>query len=463
MSINISFGGVNIRRPGAYAIVDTANMVPVTLGAMRGLAVVGGLDESAVLAPGRVYAFTSPSEARKALKQGEVLEVMNTAWQHGADLIYVAGVNKATAANLTLKDSTAVTPEDVLKLTARDYGTGGNGIEVEVTASELVITKGNDEETYTLGTKTFEELAAEINASSKLVNAEALAIGTLPLAVIAKTNLSGGGAGGATTDSDWDDALALLETEFVDGIIPVTTSEAIQAKVDAHVQSMSSVNNRRRRRAFYGHDVGASVEDIKSLAASLAGERALLATPCPLIADSTGNKVAKPSYFTAAAIAGVWAGQEPQEPVTYKPVKFSGLEVQYKATEIVDLLDAHVCVVEVVRNGGYRIVQGVTTSPSADLTMSELSVSTLKDIMSDSLERFFESKYVGQAGVRGIEVTIYNDLVSMLEQFITSGWIAGYVSDSVKVTKNGTAFSLEWQGTPTLPINNFLITTNLTL
>lgn len=458
MAINITFGGATIRRPGAYAIVDTTNMVPVTLGAMRGLAFVGELDEGATLEPGRVYAFTDPSEARKALKQGDTLDAMNVAWQHGADLIYVSGVNKSTAASITLKDGTTT---DLMKLTSKIYGTDGNAITVTVTATDLTIALGAASEVYKLETKSMAELSAEINGASKLVISGVIAAGTL--GVLSTTNLSGGGAGPDVTDTDWQDAIDLLETEFLDGVIPVSTEAAIQAKVDAHVQAMSSVKNRRRRRGFYGHAVGASVDDILASAMAISDERALLASPCPLIADSTGNKVAKPSYFTAAAAAGIWAGQDPQEPITYKLVKFSGLEVQYKANEIETLLGGHVCVVEVVRNVGYRIVQGCTTDSSADLTKNELSVSTLKDMMSGNLETYFENKYVGKAGVAGIEVTIYNDLVSMLELFIKNNWISGYVADSVQVRKSGTAFYLEWEGTPTLPINNFLITTNLSL
>ncbi|MNI75467.1 hypothetical protein D3C73_1316210 [compost metagenome] len=112
---------------------------------------------------------------------------------------------------------------------------------------------------------------------------------------------------------------------------------------------------------------------------------------------------------------------------------------------------------------GFRIVQGVTLSANDDLTQSELSVSTLKDDMSANLESYFETKYVGTPAVNGIEVTIYNDLVSLIQGFQKNGWISGFVADSIKVTRNGTVFELEWEGIPTLPINNFLITSHFRL
>jgi hypothetical protein len=83
--------------------------------------------------------------------------------------------------------------------------------------------------------------------------------------------------------------------------------------------------------------------------------------------------------------------------------------------------------------------------------------------MSQNIRSYFEDKYVGQAGVAGIQITIYNDLVSLVEGFKKLGWISDYVKGSVQVVQNGTAFTLDWEGTPTLPINNFLITSHFTL
>ncbi len=268
----------------------------------------------------------------------------------------------------------------------------------------------------------------------------------------------------APTDATWQTAIDLLGYEFVDGLVPVTAEQAIQLKVDAHITNMSTVINRKRRRAFYGHNVGSAVEDIISIQESIPAERGMMASPCPKVFGADGNTVTKPSYYLASAYAGTWAGQPPQEPITYKYVSgFAGFEKNYTSVEIGQLLDGHVAPVEYVKNKGYRIVQGVTMSPSEDLTKAELSVSTLKDVMSDNLESYFEEKYVGKAGVPGIEVTIYNDFISMLEGFITNQWITGYVAESVKVTRNGTAFTLDWEGQPTLPINNFFITSHFTL
>ena len=361
MSINLSFGGANITRPGAYSTVDTSNMTVVSIGGFKVLAVVGVPNATNTCQVGVVADFNDPIIAAAAIGVSEALDLMKICWAHGADLIKFSPV--------------------------------------------------------------------------------------------AQTAL----------DADWQAAIDALQNQGVDGILVASNAAAVNAKVLAHCVLMSSVLNRRERRAFLGHASGLAVSAITALQAALSNELVVIATPAPYYYDSNGNQVVKPSEYLAAAYAGIWAGQESKVPITYKYVNLPGLEKIYNGTEITTLLAAHIAPTEYVRNKGYRIVQGVTASPSADLTTCELSVSTLKVDMSVTIRDTLEEKYVGQAGVAGIEITIYNDVVTLIEGFKKSGYISGYVPDSISVVKSGTSFIVQWEGSPTLPINNFLITSHLTL
>lgn len=364
--MGISFGGQQIRRPGAYSMVDTSGMTPISLGSFNVLAYVGVANNA--LAPlnlEEVRYYNSPKLASVDIVDGDLLENMRVAWGHGADLIAVSFVKP-------------------------------------------------------------------------------------------------GASGAVPTDEEWQKAIDRLETEFVDAIIPVTTEPAIQSKVDAHISLMSNVTNRKERRGFYGHKAGLTATEVKALAPALASGRAMIASPAVLV-TSGGVTAPKDSVLLASAYAGTWAGKEAQDPITYDYVKFAGLEKMYTALEIGDLLEAGIAVTEFVKNKGYRIVQGITTSASADLTEKELSVATLKDVMSRNLREILEEKHVGKAGVAGIQVTIYNDVISILEKFIKNGWITDYVRDSVEVIQDATSFIVDWEGKPTLPINNFLITSHFTL
>jgi len=368
MSINISFGGASIKRPGSYSTVDTSNMIPISLGAFNVLAAIGVASPSSTVSPGTVVYFNSPADAKAALGSNALLDHMNIAWAHGADLIGVSVV----------------------------------AVDDEVTP-------------------------------------------VVP------------------TDVQWQAAIDLLEKEFIDGIILATDTAAIQTKVQTHITAMSTTKSRRERRAFYGHTTGLATSAVVALQTAINTEYAMLATPGVYYPDATGAQVLQSSTYLAAAYAGMWAGQNPEEPLTYKYVRFSNIEKIYSDTDIETLLESGIAPVEVVRGKGYRIVQGVTCSTSEDLTQNELSVSTLKVTMSRNLRDFFEEKYIGKAGVANIEISMYADAIAMIEGFLKLGWISSYIKESVRITKYGTQFSLDWEGSPTLPINNFLITSHFTL
>lgn len=281
--------------------------------------------------------------------------------------------------------------------------------------------------------------------------------------LIAVAVVVGTGTQGALQDTDWDTAINLLETETIHGIVPVTTSGAVQTKFVAHNASMSSVINRKERRGFYGHATGLTVAATKAAKTAISTERGVFASPGVYVPTAEGREL-KPSTYLAAAYAGLWAKGEPQDPLTYQYVQFDGLEKKYMYPEVTELLEAGIAVTEFVEGKGLRIVQGVTTvTGSQDLTKIELSVSYIKDLTSQVLRDTLEERYVGKAGVAGIEVSILNDAGTIISKFKENGWISDYDPASIKLERSGTAFEIEWLGKPTLPINNFLIRSRFTL
>lgn len=458
MPINISFAGARIARTGAFSTVDTDGMVPITLGAFNVLAFVGTMDAASTIEPRKAVYFNDPALARKALKRGEYLEAVETAWGHTADLIAFVRVDTATQATGAIAD--------VFDVKAKDFGTSGNDItydvDVDVESGEVTMNfaRGEDLEQFTIvsGAKN-EEIARTVSRQSRFVTLVAKKEGAIE-APLELTNLTGGAGGGPVTDEDWQNAIDVLSTEDVQGIVPVTAEPAIIAKVDAHITNMSSVKNRKERRGFYGHKKGAPIAEIISLKTMVNNQRALIATPAPYTFGESGELELRDSVLTAAAIAGLWSSKEPQDPVTYDYVKFPELEKRYDSVEIEQLLAGGITPVEFVRNKGNRIVQGITTYTGPDLSQAELSVSTLKDVMSINIREHLEEKYVGKAGVKGIDITIKNDAVTLIGKFEKAGWISGYDPESVKVRRDGTAFWVDWVGYPTLPINNFLITSH---
>lgn len=364
----ITFGGQQIRRPGAYSVVDSSRMTPSSIGSFKVLAFLGvapNAKEEVEVAKPYFYNAQTIKQAQEELGDGFLIDALKTAWKHGADLITVVLAGKS---------------EDV-----------------------------------------------------------------------------------PPTDSEWQTAIDVLEQEFIDGIVLCATDLPVITKLNDHCMLMSDVINRKERRAFYGQEVGATKEDIMHVTEVIDTERGTLAYPAVYEFQPDGTKMLRSSILLASAYAGLWAVKGAEDPLTYDYVKFAGVEKRLSYTEIGDLIDAGIMVVEEVKGKGIRIVQAVTMSSSEDLTYKELSVSTLKDMMSKELRDTLGEKHVGKAGIQGIEITVYNDAITIIEGFLKKNWISGYVKDSVKVVKNATTFTVEWEGQPTLPINTFLITSHFTL
>lgn len=474
MAINISFGGANIKRPGAYSTVDTANMFPASAGGFKVLAYVG-------IVPGLIAQVETATVVGAVTTAGNATVIVTALGMPNSPKVVSVPVAASDTATLVAGKIITALQADVnvggfftvsgtgatVVLTSKATALNDNSMNISVANGTCVgLTNALTSVTTTAGgtsgtpVGTVSYFNNPVVANTQIAPCELLDLMQLGWAhgadLIAVSPVAFAGA-----DTDWQNAIDLLGVEAIDGIVIASTAQAIQVKVDAHCTLMSSIKNRRERRAFYGHATGLTVSAITALQSAVNNELAMMASPGMYVFDATGAKVLKASNYLASAYAGLWAGRASQDPITYKYVKCVGLEKIYTGDDIETLLAGHIAPTEYVRNKGFRVVQGVTCSASIDLTMQELSVSSIKVEMSQTLRGYFEDKYVGKAGVDGIEVTMYNDLVSMLEGFKTAGLITAYTD--AKVTKSGTAFILDWAGKPTLPINNFLMTTHLSL
>lgn len=476
MPINISFGGANIKRPGAFSVVDSANMVPMSSGGFKNLACIG-------IVPGLVAQIETATVVGTISTAGNVTVIVTA--------LGMPSSPKTISVPVLLGDTALLVGPKIVSALQADTDVAGYFTVSGTGATVILTAKSTRLHDASLNISVANGTCAGLTNALTSVNTLAGGTSGTPVGSVsyfndptfAKAKIApcelldlmliewGHGAdligvspvASAGQDADWQNAIDILTVEPIDGICLASVASAIQAKVDTHCTLMSSVKNRRERRGFYGHTTGLSVSAITALQTSLNSELAQIASPEPYVFDSTGTKVLKPSNYLASAYAGIWASQESQEPITFKYVKFPGLGKIYSGDEIEELLAGHIAPTEYVRNEGFRIVQGVTCSASADLTMQELSVSSVKVEMSQSNRSYFEKKYVGKAGVAGIEVTIYNDYITQIGLFIKKGLITDCVWDTVKVLKSGTSFIMEAEMVPTLPINNFLFTSHLSL
>ncbi len=469
--MSVFFGGRQIIKPGAYSQVDVEGMVPISVGGLKVLAVIGEADRGE---PKTIKWFNNPSNAKTYYKSGGLLTGMQICWNPsptipGADLIAAIRVNPATQAEHTLLDGDG---KNAIELTARDWGIAQYEIAVSESLGEASITVTKEgtliEATSILDTNT--KLVDYINENFTTVTAvEITADNPTIVTTLVKTNFGVSGTNPAPELADYQDCIDLLRTESIQGIVPVTPLDSVHAYALDHAVEMSGLKMKKERRIFVGHDIGDNIAAIKSRSEDLNNSRAVLATPGIKRFDADGNVTTLSAVFTACAIAGMWVGADFNYPLTYDYINALGLEVVYELLDIEDLIQAGVIVVENVPGRGYRIVQAVTTHQiDNNIAYVELSVNSLADIMSIELRDILEQLYVGKPYLSDTAESIRNTTISMLNQFVKMGWlIESEAGDppyrNINVFKEGTAVFVEWEGSPSVPNNYVLITSSFTL
>lgn len=196
-------------------------------------------------------------------------------------------------------------------------------------------------------------------AANMVVATRVEASGTLP-ANIPFTYLASGSEG-TTTNLDWSDAFAKLQTADVQWVCPVSGDAAIHAMADAHVQLCSTVL-RRERRAVCGMVAASTDAQALDAAKALGSPRTSLVHIGYYDNDAvTGELVLKPPYLTAALIAAMFAGVNPGTPLTNKVMTVRGFERKLLNPTDTDplILGGVLCVEDT--DEGFKVVQSIST------------------------------------------------------------------------------------------------------
>ena len=465
----VVFGGKQIVKPGAYSIVDAEGMFPVSVGGQKILAIIGKADRGQ---PKTVLWFNNPVSAKNIFKSGELLKAAQIAWSPstslpGADLIAMIRVNPATKASHQLSDAQS---KPAIELESKDWGVIPLKVTVSISESTNRVVTITDGETTEV-TPPFNEnsdIVSWINENSLLVNAS-LITGDNPdlIASVVETDFTIAGTNPDPNAEDWEYCVDLLRTEEVNGIIPVTSDATIHAYVKSHCNEMSDILVKKERRMFVGHALNENIADIKTKAFNLGSHRALLASPGIKRAFS-GVVETLSSVYTAAALAGMWAGVDSAYPLTFDYVDALGLEKIYEDAEIKDLAQNGVTVIELVPRRGYRVVRAITTHISSEnILYQELSVSTLADVMSQNIRDHLEMLFIGKPKRPDTIPSMQTALESMLNQFVRLNWLVGDENNppyrNISIFQEGTAFFVNWEGSISVPVNYVLITSSFTL
>lgn len=310
------------------------------------------------------------------------------------------------------------------------------------------------------------------NGGNPFVTAARVAgAGTLP-AVMGFTYLTGA-ATNADTNTDWSNAFALLQTEDVQMVTPLTSTPAIWSMADAHVQYMSD-QGRMERRATVGPASGTSDTTAISDAQALNSDRTSLVHLGVYDYDVVGNGSLKlyPPYITAAMIAGMATGVNPGTPLTSKSLRVQGVERKLSNPGNTDaLLIGGVLPIEQTKTG-VRITQSISTwLTDGRYDKREISVGVATDYASRYIRETVEAAVKGKKATPQTLALALSTMETCCQQLavpeesggpgVLAGDKNGPAYKNLTGQIQGDAIILGGQISPVLPVNYIPISINV--
>ena len=265
-----------------------------------------------------------------------------------------------------------------------------------------------------------------------------------------------GGADGVPSLTNWQSGMRKLETEPGYFLVPCTGDPLVHAAGLDHVIRMSDVKVKRRRVMYAGHEVGDVVfspdgtvnyANLADRVFALNSARVVFATP-GIQEQVNGTVQTFGSWLLAAKLAGLKAGNKPQESLTFKYVRTLGLEGDFDTATQEQIIDTAATQVVKVPNKGFRVVLGQCAQlRTTNVIESEPSVLHCADTLLTNLETFLEEKYTGVPAAGNIQLilaSIKKDCENIGKQAEALGMIvSGYVNGQLKpaLTVNRVSFA----------------------
>jgi hypothetical protein len=412
-----SDAGNTATRPGVYINFLSQAQGGVSLGANGVVAIIGTSDWGSV---GSVTELTSEMQVEGLFGTGGTLPLLcRQALRGGAATVKAYRISLASAdatASITLNDAD-LTPAAAVVLTAKYVGIRANGFEVSVGVnandSDLkdltVVENGQILETFTHVDN--DDLVAQINGSgevnaSQYMTAAISGSSNRSLGDLSATAMTGGNSGLSVTNSEFVAALAALETQEWNILVPSsTTSNTTQQTVRAYVARMR--NEGRKVIAVMG---GQSVAGMNS--SDLATEFAAMKSKAT--SSNTGNHEGVVMVFpgivdevsgdslsgaeSAARVAGMIGLGSFNSSITKHPTGAAEVTARLTNADIKTGLAAGLCILT-VQAGSAVVESGINTLTTFTQTKSrdfrKIRVVRALDAVAETINTALNSSVIG--------------------------------------------------------------------
>lgn len=292
------------------------------------------------------------------------------------------------------------------------------------------------------------------------IQAQRAATAKAPPANMAFAYLSGG-TNGVVTNSEWQKAFNVLQTEDVQWVVPVSSEPSVHAMADTHCSYMSNVA-RMERRCIVGGGLGATDDEAIAAAKAFNSDRTSYVHLGYYDYNAAGALTLYPAYLLAALLAGMFSGVNPGTALTNKSIKVRGLERKLRnPTDTDRLINGGVLCVEETQTG-YKVVKSISTwLTNTNYNRVEVSVGVALDFVSRNVRNILDP-------LRGAKGTpqLLSEAVSRVDSALRElarpepigpGVLAGDAENppykGITATLEGDVLRVAFQASPVIPVN----------
>jgi len=260
-----------------------------------------------------------------------------------------------------------------------------------------------------------------------------------------------------TTTTDWQGGFDLLKKVRVNTIVPLTGDPAIHAMAKTHCEYMGGAG--RSERDMVVGALNAALDNVpskteaKTQIVDLNTRHARVVGQAMERFDATGTRIEFLPQFTACIVAGMQAGSPVGTSLTHKfanVLKLRQSTTWNPVDDAEELIQAGLCMLEVVDGVGRRVVRNVTTHlVSSNIAFTEASVNEAVNFAVFNFRSTMETM-VGKRGFAGTVNAAKGLAVNILGLLVNVALVA-YRSLDIQLILDVLEVSVEIA--PVLPIN----------